>query len=115
MADSPTGGNEWLIKLRQWSKWRQSNSEILITSNNSNIVYNDADSDIALKIPVVEASDRSPSKILHKVSQPSAKTGYLMKKSPSLFKSYQKRYFVLMCPGEMSYFNSVSFTMIILT
>lgn len=38
---------------------------------------------------------------------PDEKQGYLMKKSPSAFQGYQKRYFHLRSPGELAYFGSV--------
>ena len=39
---------------------------------------------------------------------PPEKRGHLMKKSPSLFKGYQKRYFVICEPGDMRYYETVS-------
>ena len=40
--------------------------------------------------------------------QPEDYEGYLMKKSPAMFTGWQKRYFVLKEPGEMSYWVTVS-------
>jgi hypothetical protein len=39
--------------------------------------------------------------------KPDGKEGYLMKKSPSVFKGWQKRYFVIHDPGEMDYYETV--------
>ena len=38
---------------------------------------------------------------------PAGKEGYLMKKSPNLMTGWQKRYFVLKAPGEISYYENV--------
>ncbi len=38
---------------------------------------------------------------------PAAKEGYLMKKSPNLMTGWQKRYFVLKEPGDISYYENV--------
>jgi hypothetical protein len=40
--------------------------------------------------------------------QPDDHEGYLMKKSPAMFTGWQKRYFVLREPGELSYWPTVS-------
>lgn len=39
---------------------------------------------------------------------PDEKRGYMMKKSPSMFTGYQKRYFVLCHPGDLRYYETVS-------
>lgn len=41
-----------------------------------------------------------------KKKSPPEKRGYLMKKSPSMFTGYQKRYFVLCAPGDLRYFET---------
>jgi hypothetical protein len=40
---------------------------------------------------------------------PPEKRGYLMKKSPRFMSGWQKRYFVLKHPGEIHYYDNVSF------
>lgn len=41
-----------------------------------------------------------------KTNYPPEKRGYLMKKSPSMFTGYQKRYFVLCAPGDLRYYET---------
>jgi hypothetical protein len=93
----------WMDQLNKVSKNRQiaEGSTATGTLGESSVspIHDEGDRD-SNSMPFIRMSSNK--------IRPDEKIGYLMKKSPSVFKGYQKRFFVIKEPGEMDYYETVS-------